>query len=61
MPVTAEQLAYIDELRTLGRGSLVAIDRALLDARGRNRRQLIDDRAAIAADVERLDLVLGHG
>ena len=61
MATTAEQLAYLDALRTLGRGSLVAIDKALLDAHGRYRRQLIDDRAAIAADVERLDLVLGRG
>lgn len=61
MPATLAERDYLAALLTIGRGSLAAIDKALLDARGRHRRQLLTDRAAIAADVERLRWVLGDG
>ncbi len=57
--MTDAERAYLDNLLTIGRGSLHALDRTIRYAPGADIPALAAERAAIAADVDRLTLVLG--
>ena len=59
--LTEQQRTYLVALLKIGRGTLVAIDRALPDATRRERRELLADRTRVAADVARLEGLLIRG
>ena len=61
MALTEPQRRYLVGLLKIGRGSVVAIDKALPAAGRRDRRELVEARARFAADVERLEAVLIRG
>ena len=59
--LTEPQRDYLVGLLKIGHGTLVAIDKALPDARRRDRRELLAEREKIANDVRRLEWVLSDG
>jgi len=57
--VTDAERAHLDNLLTIGRASLHALDRTIRYSDSEDLPALATERQAIAADVDRLTLVLG--